>query len=130
MRYQVNGPVSPKELADLRESVGWNRMEDALAAGLRGSFCHIAAYNGQTLVGYIDCVSNGATDAYIQDLTVRPEYQGRGIGTRLMEDLIAHLTGQGIYMISVIFGEGLTAFYQKFGFTTLRAGQLETYRQE
>ena len=43
------------------------------------------------MFGYIDCVSNGVTDAYIQDLMVHPAYQGRGIGTELMNKMISHL---------------------------------------
>ena len=39
------------------------------------------------LLGYVDCVSNGVTDAYIQDLMVHPEYQGKGVGTELMNQM-------------------------------------------
>lgn len=79
-------------------------------------------------VGYISVVSNGVTDAYIQDLMVRPEFQQKGIGTELMNRTIKYLKNNNIYMISVIYGsEELRSFYERFGFYTMLAGQMETY---
>lgn len=127
MLYKLNEKVSAKDLADLRESVGWNRMEDEYKNPLMTSYCHIAAYDGERLVGYIDCVSNGVTDAYIQDLTVSPDCQGRGIGTELMNRMIEYLRSRHIYMISVIYEESLRSFYERFGFRGMLSGQMETY---
>lgn len=127
MLYKLNEKVSAKDLADLRESVGWNRMEDEYKNPLMTSYCHIAAYDGERLVGYIDCVSNGVTDAYIQDLTVSPDCQGRGIGTGLMNRMIEYLRSRHIYMISVIYEESLRPFYERFGFRGMLSGQMETY---
>ena len=127
MTYIFNKPVSVKALADLRESVGWNRMESEYKNPLLTSYYHIAVYEKEALIGYIDCVSNGVTDAYIQDLMVRPDYQGRGIGTDLMEKMIDYLKNKHIYMISVVFDESLKAFYKKFGFYNMLCGPMETY---
>ena len=74
------------------------------------SYFHIAAYDNEKLVGYSDSVSNGVTDAYIQDLMVHPDYQGNGIGTELMNRMIAALKRRNIYMISVVFEERLKQF--------------------
>lgn len=127
MIYQYNEPVSAKSLADLRESVGWNRMEREYTSPLLTSYYHIAAYDGNRLVGYIDCVSNGVTDAYIQDLMVHPEHQGRGLGTDLMNRMIRRLKEQRIYMISVVYEESLQPFYARFGFQPMLCGQMETF---
>ena len=89
MVYKYNESVSSEALADLRESVGWNRMENEYGSPLMKSFFHIAVYDDDRLVGYIDSVSNGVTDAYIQDLMICPDYQGKGIGTDLMKKMIA-----------------------------------------
>lgn len=57
---------------------------------------------------------------------VRPEYQGRGIGSGLMNRSIQRLKNDRIYMISVIYGEeALRPFYEKFGFSTMLCGQME-----
>ena len=127
MTYQYNEIVSAKALSDLRESVGWNRMENEYESPLMTSFYHIAVYENRKLVGYIDCVSNGVTDAYIQDLMVHPDYQGKGIGTDLMNQMIRYLKEKRIYMVSVVFEERLKPFYDKFGFNQMLCGQMETF---
>lgn len=127
MRYEYNKAVSAKALSDLRESVGWNRMENEYKNPLLTSYYHIAVYDKEKMVGYIDCVSNGVTDAYIQDLMVHPDEQGKGIGTELMNKMITYLKEKHIYMISVIFEESLKPFYDQFGFDNMLCGQMETF---
>ena len=127
MVYKFNEKVSVKALADLRESVGWNRMEREYQNPLMMSYYHIAVYEKEKLIGYIDSVSNGVTDAYIQDLMVCPDYQGSGIGTALMDKMIEYLKEKRIYMISVVYEERLKPFYERFGFYNMLCGQMETY---
>ena len=127
MVYRCNEVVSAKALSDLRESVGWNRMEDEYNNPLMTSYYHIAVYEDDKMVGYIDSVSNGVTDAYIQDLMVHPDYQGKGLGTELMNQMITYLKENRIYIISVVFEESLKPFYDRFGFSSMLCGQMETY---
>ena len=62
-----------------------------------------------------------------EEVMVAPEFQGKGIGTELMNRAISEIKARGIYMISVIYGEEkLRCFYEKFGFCTMLCGQLET----
>lgn len=127
MKVEINETVRTQDLSDLREAVGWNRMDTEMNNPLMTSYCHIAAYEENKLIGYIDSVSNGVTDAYIQDLMVHPHYQGKGIGTELMKRMISYLKEKHIFMISVIFEENLKSFYERFGFFVMLSGQLETY---
>jgi len=130
MIYIDNAPTSAKQIADLREAVGWNRMESCYKNELITSYFHISVYDGDKLIGYIDTISNGVTDAYIQDLMVNPEYQGKGIGTELMNKTIAYLKANKIYMISVVNEEKLLPFYKRFGFFPMLCGQMQTYEME
>ena len=128
--YQENAWISAKQVAGLRRSVGWNGMESCYANPVMSSYYHIACYDGEKLVGYVDTVSNGVTDAYIQDLMVDPAYQGRGIGTNLMNRVIAKLKENKIYMISVVYEEKLLPFYKRFGFFNMLCGQLQTFETD
>ncbi len=131
MDYRLNEKISAWTLADLRQSVGWNRMEQELGNPKLQDFLTIACYDNLELIGYVSVVSNGVLDAYIQDLMVRPDYQNKGIGTELMNKAISHIKEKGIYMISVIYGEeGLKGFYERFGFYTMLCGQMETYKSK
>lgn len=125
--YKTNPGASPESIAALRRSVGWGGMEAALRNPALRDYLQIACYDGDELVGFLDVVSNGVTDAYIQDVMVRPDYQGKGIGTELMNRAINRLKADHIYMVSVIYGEeGLRPFYEKSGFYTMLCGQMET----
>ena len=127
LEYKTNPGVSPESIAALRRSVGWGGMEAELGNPALRDYLQIACYDGDELVGFLDVVSNGVTDAYIQDVMVRPDYQGKGIGTELMNRAIQRLKAGHIYMISVIYGEEeLRPFYEKFGFYTMLCGQMET----
>ena len=132
MIFKYNEKVDVKELCDLRQAVGWNRMEKELANPTLQSYYHIAVYEDHNLklVGFIDCVSNGVTDAYIQDLMVHPDFQGKGLGSQLMSKMIDYLKTAGIYIISVLYDEDLKPFYARLGFTNMLCGQLETYKSE
>ena len=127
LEYQTNPSASPESIAALRRSVGWGGMEAELRSPAMNDYLRVACYDGDKLVGFLGVVSNGVTDAYIQDVMVHPDYQGRGIGTGLMNRAMERPKHDRIYMISVIYGgEELRPFYEKFGFRTMLCGQLET----
>jgi len=54
----------------------------------------------------------------INDLAVEPEYQNKGIGKQLVEQIIKDVKNQGIVGIHLITSanENLKNFYEKFGF--------------
>lgn len=125
-RYEFDAPVSPAAIADLRQSVCWNRMERDLADPRLHNDLQLFAFDGDRLVGYAAAVTNGVTDAYIQDVVVHPVYHHQGVGTQLMRLMLERLQEDGIYMVSVIYGEAaLRPFYEKFGFSTMLCGQRE-----
>ncbi len=126
MRYEFDDAVSARALADLRQSVGWNRMERELADVRLHNFFQLYCFDEDRLIGYSAVVSNGVTDAYIQDLMVHPDYQQQGIGRQLMQRTLERLRNEGVYMVSVIYGDAeLQKYYEEFGFTTMLCGQME-----
>jgi ribosomal protein S18 acetylase RimI-like enzyme len=130
MEFREKTEVSAKAIAELRRAVGWNGMEICYKNKLMTSYYHIAVYDGDRLIGFVDTTSNGVTDAYIQDLIVHPDYQGKGIGTELMNRVISYLKERNIFMISVLFEEKLKPFYARFGFNVMLCGQMQTYEPE
>ncbi|MBR6666766.1 MAG: GNAT family N-acetyltransferase [Clostridia bacterium] len=126
MCYEFDAAVSARVLAALRQSVGWNRMERELTDTRLHNAFQLYCFDGDRLVGYSAVVSNGVTDAYIQDLMVHPDYQQQGIGRQLMQRTLERLRNEGIYMVSVIYGDAeLQKYYEEFGFTTMLCGQME-----
>lgn len=124
--YEFDAAVSPADIADLRQAVGWNRMERDLSDPRLTTTLQLCAFDENHLIGYAQVISNQVTDAYIQDVMVHPDYQRQGIGTQLMEKLLSRLEEDGIYMVSVIYGEEvLRPFYERFGFYTMLCEQRE-----
>lgn len=75
LRYDIKGSVQPKQIAELRKSVGWNGMEKSYVKSLNNSYFYVCCYDYNSLIGFLDVISNGVTDAYIQDVIVSPEHQ-------------------------------------------------------
>lgn len=91
LNYGINCPVTPRQISELRKTVGWNGMLDSYEKSLKTSSLYVCCFDGDRLVGFLDVVSNGVTDAYIQDVVVAPDRQGMGCGTRLMKTAIETL---------------------------------------
>jgi ribosomal protein S18 acetylase RimI-like enzyme len=64
-------------------------------------------------------LSDGVSDAYIQDLVVLPEYRGRGIGKELVQRLVAHCRKANLTWIALVAEPGTEGFYQSLGFTSM-----------
>ena len=81
----------PKELyLGLRASVGWKSLSDRqVHAALHGCKAMITAWDTETgeVVGMGRLVGDELVIMNIQDLIVRPDYHGRGIGSELIRYL-------------------------------------------
>lgn len=73
----------------LRDDCGWGviSLREAQAA-LLGSHYTIAAYDGETLIGFGRIIGDGVLNFYIQDVIVSPLYRGLGLGGRMVDALI------------------------------------------
>ncbi|HKJ76902.1 MAG TPA: N-acetyltransferase [Gammaproteobacteria bacterium] len=80
----------------------------------------LVAVEGAEVVGYILFTSSRikdsptvASSAILAPLAVHPDYQGRGIGGRLVEEGLKRLQGAGGELVFVL---GHPGYYPKFGF--------------
>ena len=90
---------------------------DALRAARQLTVSLVAKVDG-TVVGHVAIspvsISDGATDWYgLGPISVAPEYQRRGIGSRLMREALRVLHGHGASGC-VLLGE--PQYYNRFGF--------------
>lgn len=103
----------------LREQAGWELVDpENLRRGLSDSKFSVLAIDDNRVVGCARIVGDGALYFYVQDMLVDREYRGRGIGTRLMRELLAWLrqhAGQGAF-IGLMAAQDAEAFYRRFGF--------------
>ena len=110
-------------MAKLMEAVGFGWREPALLAQIfAGSFAVCYACNGDKLVGAARAISDGVRFPAVYDVAVLPEYQGRGIGRRIMEDLLPRLPSRSVLLLSV---PAECAFYEKLGFRLLKTAMVK-----
>jgi ribosomal protein S18 acetylase RimI-like enzyme len=115
--------IPPEELVRLYKSVGWSSADKPEALQRAMAACHslITAWDGDTLVGLANAISDGHLVVYYPHLLVHCDYQRRGIGRQLMRVLMARYDG---FHQQVLVADGqATGFYSKCGFA--RAGKTE-----
>jgi ribosomal protein S18 acetylase RimI-like enzyme len=82
---------------------------------LRGSYriCIAREAGSPRVVGFVNAISDGVLYAFIPLLEVLPAYRGRGIGTELVERLLAEL--DDFYAVDLMCDPELQPFYERFG---------------
>ena len=83
---------------------------------IAGSHCFIIATEGEAIIGMGRALSDGVSDAYIQDVTVVSEYQHRGIGSLIVKKLVLRLQDDGLSWIGLIAERNSHALYERLGF--------------
>lgn len=84
--------------------------------------------SARRVVGFVTAVSDGALCAYIPLLEVLPEYQGRGIGTELVQRMLRHFSR--LYMIDLTCDEAMRDFYARCGMTESTGMMLRNYQRQ
>jgi ribosomal protein S18 acetylase RimI-like enzyme len=122
----VDGQVEAKEIAQLRGSIGWRSLEDKFERGIKNTYLHLTVRdkNGK-LIAFLRVISDGVIHAYIADFVVHPEYQRKGIGTRMIDMVIKILKKKEIEFIELTFKEDNLEFYKKTGFEIYYSGQIK-----
>lgn len=106
-------------LETLYRSVGWisylrrpNLLKEAFAHSLKV----LAAYEDEQLVGLIRAVGDGVSILYIQDLLVHPGHQRKGIGTRLLSEMLDSFPDVNQTVLITDDADETVSFYEAAGF--------------
>ncbi len=123
IRYSDDAKPAIADVLALYRSVGWSSADkpDALHKGLLGSHSLVTAWDDAVLIGLANAISDGHLVVYFPHMVVRPDYQGRGIGTELMTRMMARY--RGFHQQALIADGRAIDFYKKLGF--VRAGATE-----
>ena len=114
---------TPHQFNQLTDSVGWGTRDEAVVekALSRSLYC-LCAFDGDEIIGFARIIGDETIFLYIQDVMVRPEYQGKGVGRTIMKKLLEQI---GVYCranprIRTYLGadKGKEGFYRKLGFDT------------
>ncbi|MDI9570987.1 MAG: GNAT family N-acetyltransferase [Pseudomonadota bacterium] len=105
----------------LYETAGWwaGRTDESMELARRivaGSHCFVLAEEGGAIVGMGRAISDGFSDAYLQDVSVLPEFRKRGIGARIVRELLLRLRADGLQWVGLIARGETRSFYRHLGF--------------
>lgn len=117
----INKTPTVDEFNQLTEAVGWGRREkDIVEEALKYTLYSVCVYDEDKLIGYGRIIGDKTIFLHIHDVMVRPDYQGMGIGTGIMNKILEKVNEyRGVNPgIRVYLGasKGKESFYEKFGF--------------
>jgi len=112
------------EIVALYKGAGWWKDtydKVAIPQLIAGSFVFAVAVDkkNENAIGMGRILSDGVSDAYIQDLVVLPAYRGQNIGEKLVHVLVDHCLSRGILWIGLIAEPGKSQFYTTLGFNPM-----------
>lgn len=93
-----------------------NRSLEDIAIAIENSNPVVSVWDNEKLIGCGRATSDGIYRATIWDVVIHPEYQGFGLGSKLVETLISHpylSRVERIYLMTT----HQQKFYEKIGFT-------------
>ena len=118
MEYElVRETPTVEEFRWLRTEAGMSpRARDAVKYGLPNTLFGVTATHDGEPIGMGRIVGDGGCNYQIVDVAVLPEYQGRGVGSRIVGTLVDHIeeTARPTAIVS-LFAE-VDGFYERFGF--------------
>jgi ribosomal protein S18 acetylase RimI-like enzyme len=86
------------------------------------------AVEDNTVIGFVNAVSDGVLSAYIPLLEVLPNYQHKGTGSKLMDMMIQTLGD--LYMIDLSCDPDKITFYESRGFRKADSMVIRNYENQ
>jgi len=108
--FREGGWCEPGEEKDTR----WiNRL-------ISGSLCVVGAFQEGRMIGMGRAISDRACDAYVQDVIVLPEHRGKGVGRKILREILKAIRARRCRWIGLIARPGSESFYRQAGFRVMR----------
>jgi ribosomal protein S18 acetylase RimI-like enzyme len=122
IKYVKNWNIN--EVVNLYRAGGWWKESwdpSGIPSLIKGSEAFIVAIDSKTneTIGMGRLISDGVSDAYIQDVVVLPNYRNRGIGQKIVQNLVKYCKSNGISWIGLIAEPNQDNFYSPLGFKPL-----------
>lgn len=109
------------EICEIYREAGWVKPDEIFNEKsaemiVKQSFCFAGAFSGKKIIGIGRAISDGTSDAYIQDVAVLKAYRNQGIGKKIIIKILEFLKQKKIGWIGLIAEPGSSGFYEKIGF--------------
>ncbi len=112
--------INWQTVADILKSVGMAFHEpEKHKKAFEASHTTVFLYDSGKLVGFGRAISDGVYQAAVYDCAVVEEYQGKGIGRIIVENILAGIQGCNVILYA---SPGKEGFYEKHGFRKMKTG--------
>jgi aralkylamine N-acetyltransferase len=132
LEFEAVNSAPVEEIVELYKSAGWwqesPEARSIIPAMIRGSFCFMVAraLDGH-IIGMARVISDGYSDAYIQDVAVLENYRRQGVGRELVRRLTQFCIARKIGWIGLVAEPGTQNLYEELGFGPLAGYQPMLY---
>lgn len=122
--------LSAKEFILLWETVwGQGPSLEQTELAMKNTLFRVSVYDKDKIVAMARMIGDMGLDYYIKDVVVRPEYQHRGIGKMLINELMKFINDNGLngtdIFVELCAEPDKISFYEQFGFSANEAQRLK-----
>lgn len=133
IRLVESWPVD--DIVELYKTGGWwkdSYDKTGIPSLISGSFAFAVAVdnNSGKAVGMGRILSDGVSDAYIQDVVVLPPFRKQNVGKHLVRTLLDYCISKNIHWIGLIAEPGNDQFYTSLGFRPMKQYKPMLYHTE
>lgn len=126
--------LSAEEFILLWETVwGQGPSLEQTELAMQHTLFRVSVFDGDTIVAMARMIGDMGLSYYVKDVVVRPEYQGKGIGRILVNELLKYVNDNGIndtgIFIELCAEPDKIPFYEHFGFDSNEAQRLKMMYQ-
>lgn len=126
--------LTPQQFIQLWESVwGGAPTLEQVQLALENSLFTVSIYDGEKCAAMARMIGDKGLCCYIKDVVVHPQYQGKGLGRTLINELLRYIGENGISgtQVSVELAAlpDKVPFYEKFGFGANQAQRLRIMKE-
>lgn len=123
---EISSPEQLSQIKQLYMNVGWisaseEDTDNLIKKIICHTYCFVIAKDGDRIIGMGRSISDGVSDAYIQDVTVLDEFRKQGIGGMMIDFLVDYMHTNGIGWVGLISEPGFESFYRNLGFTVMES---------
>ena len=107
------------EFMMLRKAVGWGVPDSAaISTSLQNTLFGVCVESEGQCIGCGRVVGDGSLVFHVQDIIVLPEYQRKGVGTMIMDAIMAyiHRTAKPTAFIALFASPFAVGWYARYGF--------------
>lgn len=117
IQYRTTNDVDGEAILELYRCLDWSSVEkpEQLVRGLNNSDSLFTAWCDGKLIGLANAISDGHLVVYYPHVLVHPDFQGQGVGRRLVTSLRDKY--RDFHQHSVLADKRAVAFYEQCGFT-------------